>query len=144
MPGEATILWAEDDENDVLLFRRAFEKAGLPHRLIDVSDGREAVDYLAGEPPHDDRTRFPLPDLLVLDLKMPRLGGFEVLAWIQERPEFKRLPAVVMSSSNQERDIQRARGLGAADYFVKPCGPSALVELLLRLDARWLRRGGAG
>jgi len=142
MPAEATILWAEDDENDVLLFRRAFEKASLPHRLIDVGDGQEAVDYLAGEPPHDDRTRFPLPDLLLLDLKMPRLGGFEVLAWIQERPEFKGLPAVVLSSSNQERDIQRARSLGASDYFVKPCGPAALVELLLGLDARWLRRGG--
>ena len=139
MSATATILWAEDDENDVLLIQHALQKAKLGHRLLRVPDGQAAINYLAGNPPHDDRARFPLPDLLLLDLKMPRLGGFEVLAWKGSQPGLQNLPAIVLSSSSHDADVERARSLGAVDYLVKPCAPEELVELLLKLDSEWLK-----
>src|SRR5215471_19867731 len=79
------VLVAEDDPDDRFMLRRAWRKAKLPHRLMDVSDGEQVIRYLSGSPPFDDRTRHPMPDLLLLDLKMPKLNGFDVLTWIQSR-----------------------------------------------------------
>ncbi len=137
MPDAATILWADDDANDVLLMRRAFQKTGSPHRLIHVPDGQDAVDYLMAQP-STGTYQGGRPDLLMLDLKMPRMGGLEVLAWLQTRPELKSFPVVMLSSSDREADISEARALGASEYLVKPCGSEGLVELVRSLDARWL------
>jgi CheY-like chemotaxis protein len=131
------LLVAEDDENDVLLMKISVEKAGLPNPLMIAGDGQEVVDYLQGNPPFNDRVVFPPPGLLVLDLKMPRMNGFEVLAWLAEHPEFK-LPVVVLSSSDREEDVRAAFRMGALDYFVKPPSRKQLTELLLDLSARWL------
>ncbi len=138
MSGHATILVADDDQNDVFFLRRAFQKSGAAHAVIHVSDGQEAIDYLLGEANYRDRARFPIPALLVLDLKMPKVDGFDVLEWLKTRPEFESLPVVVLSSSSREDDVQRARTLGAADYRVKPADFDELLVLAQGFTSRWL------
>ena len=138
MPINRTILVADDDQNDVFFLRRAFQKSGLDHSVIHVSDGQEAIDYLRGEADYSDRTRFPLPSLLLLDLKMPKVDGFDVLNWLRGRSELKQLPVVVLSSSSREDDIQRARSLGADDYRVKPADFEQLLLLAQDVSTRWL------
>jgi CheY-like chemotaxis protein len=137
----APILAAEDEETDALLLAMAFKKAGLPNALVIVRDGQEAVDYLAGQPPYADRSRHPLPGLLLLDLKMPRMNGFEVLEWLAARPDFKDLPVVVLSSSAYESDVAKALGMGAREYRVKPHDYKQLTGLLLEVMARWMAGG---
>jgi CheY-like chemotaxis protein len=132
------ILLAEDDPDDVLLMQIAAQKAGLPNPLFVVSDGQETVDYLGGKDLYSNRQSYPLPSLLLLDLKMPRLSGFDVLAWLQEHPEFNDLPIVVLSGSDLEKDIQKAKELGADDYRIKPAGTGSLVKMLHELYDCWL------
>src|ERR1044071_3636312 len=132
------ILAAEDEETERFILNVAFERANLPCALITVCDGQECLDYLAGLAPYADRAAHPLPVLLLLDLKMPRLDGFEVLAWLATRTDFKDLPVVVLSSSSDDSDIQKARQLGARDYFIKPHALSDWVKILRGLESRWL------
>jgi CheY-like chemotaxis protein len=139
MAGQTTILVADDDQNDVFFLRRAFQKSGLGHMVLDVPDGQEAIDYLRGDAAYGDRSRFPLPALLLLDLKMPKVDGFDVLAWLKTQSEFKSLPVVVLSSSSREDDINRARALGADDYRVKPADFEELLTLAQDVANRWLR-----
>jgi len=134
------VLLAEDDPNDTFLVQRAFKKAKLPHNLVHLIDGQHVLDYLCGIAPYQHSPGLVLPDLLLLDLKMPRLDGFQVLEWLQRRPEFKAMPAVVMSSSDHFSDIKRAIALGAADYFRKPSDPADLLSLVTAIHERWLRR----
>jgi CheY-like chemotaxis protein len=124
------ILLAEDNEDDVFIFRRAFQQAGLKHPLHVVSDGQEAVDYLAGVGKFADRARHPLPFLALLDLKLPFRNGLEVLGWIRSRPELRGLEVVVLTSSAEPRDLASARQLGARFYLVKPPKLQALANLL--------------
>jgi CheY-like chemotaxis protein len=135
----ATVLLAEDDPNDAFLVQRAFKKAELPHKLLHLIDGQEVVDYLSRTTLFLRSPGVPVPDLLLLDLKMPRLDGFEVLEWLQRRSEFKTMPAVVLSSSDHFSDIKRAIALDAADYFRKPSDPAELFGLAIALHERWLR-----
>src|SRR6266478_3301620 len=116
----APILLAEDDQDDAFFLARALARSGFGNPLFAVQDGQEAVDYLAGIGPYADRASHPLPALFLLDLKMPKMSGFDVLVWLSTRPDFKELPVVVLSSSAQDSDIQKARELGADDYQVKP------------------------
>src|SRR5262252_10160973 len=124
------ILLAEDEENDVVLMRKAFERAGLPNPIMVVENGREAVDYLAGKGEFAQRDKFPLPGLLLLDLKMPWMDGFDVLVWLRRHRSFDTLPVVVLTSSRLQSDIDRSRMLGAYDYRVKPHDFEHLVRLL--------------
>jgi CheY-like chemotaxis protein len=133
-----TILAAEDQESAAVLLELAFEAAGLPYRLVIVGDGKCAVDYLKGKPPYDDRARNPLPGMVLLDLKMPRMDGFDVLAWLRKSKEFAALPTVVLSSSPRESDIKRAKELGASEYLVKPLGYWELRVMLKGVTERWL------
>jgi len=135
---QATILAAEDQESAALLLKMAFEATGLPYRLVIVGDGQCAVDYLRGSSPYEDRAKYPLPGVVLLDLKMPRMDGFEVLAWMRESKEFSALPAVVLSCSPRESDIERAKELGAREYLVKPLGWRELLDLVKGVAARWL------
>src|SRR5438445_10233153 len=131
------VLVADDDENDVFLLRRAFQKAGLSHTLIHVRDGQEAINYLSGETSQNgDHAK---PNLLLLDLKMPLVDGFDVLIWLRTRPEPICLPVVVLSSSSMPDDKNRAKELGANDYLAKPTGPDDLMTLVKGLDDRWLK-----
>jgi len=135
---EGVILLAEDDPNDVLLIQRAFQRTHLANPVQVVHDGEEALAYLSGQGAFADRERHPLPVLLLMDLKMPRKTGLEVLAWLRQQPGLKRLPVIVLTSSNQSPDINRAYELGANSYLVKPAGFDSLLELVKNLDVYWL------
>lgn len=115
-----TILVAEDGDDDLFFMKRALRGTTVPHDLRVVVDGQQAVDYLGGENEYSDRARWPLPDILFLDLKMPRLNGFEVLEWMRARPALKHIKVVVLTGSPEVRDRQRAEALGAFTYLVKP------------------------
>ncbi len=132
------ILVAEDEESDRFIIKLAFDSAKLLHPLVTVRDGKECVDYLSGLAPFADRALHPMPALLLLDLKMPRMDGFDVLTWLASRPELQDLPVFVLSSSSADSDIEKARRLGARDYFIKPHALSDLVKILQSLQSRWL------
>jgi CheY-like chemotaxis protein len=138
----APILLAEDDPNDILFFSSAVKQAGLPYSLIVARDGREAIDFLDQVSSHRDRVLHPLPSLFLLDLKMPRVSGFDVLVWLRTRVEFRPIPVVVLSSSPQAPDMLISLEFGAADYRVKPANLEDYVQLLQDLRARWLERKG--
>jgi CheY-like chemotaxis protein len=138
MAQEKTLLLAEDDENDSVLFKLALEHAAITNPLTVVRDGGEAINYLRGKGSYADRNRHPLPALMLLDLKMPLLNGFDVLLWRQKQPELRELPIVVMTSSNSQEDIQKALSFGAAGYCIKPAGLQYLVQVARELRDRWL------
>jgi len=135
---DEVILLAEDDPNDVLLIQRAFQRNHVANPVQVVRDGEEALAYLSGQAPFADRERHPLPVLMLMDLKMPRKSGLEVLAWVRHQPGLKRLPIIVLTSSNQSPDINRAYELGANSYLVKPAGFDSLLDLVKNLDMYWL------
>jgi CheY-like chemotaxis protein len=132
------VLVAEDDPSDVFLLQRAFDAAQIPATLHFVRDGQEAIDYLEGESAFADRSTYPLPDLMLLDLKMPRLNGFDVLSWLRQKPGLKRLLVTVLTSSDQPKDINRAYDLGANSYLLKPHGTTELADLVKRVEKYWL------
>ena len=132
------ILLAEDNPDDVLLIRLALEKAGFCHQLMAVDNGEEAILYLNGEGAYNDRMQFPSPRLLMLDLAMPRKNGLEVLAWLQQRPEWLYLPAVVLSGMCDEADIRRAYDLGAEGFLIKPLEFVELVNVMKHVGDFWL------
>ena len=134
----ATVLLAEDDPDDILLTHLAFEKARLVNPLQVVRDGEEAIAYLKGTGKFADRNRFPLPILVLLDLKMPKVHGFQVLEWLRAHPQLNRLPVAVMTSSTQDPYVTRAFELGADSYLIKPPNAEALLALVQRLHAYWL------
>lgn len=138
MKSSLPLLLAEDDEHDVFFMRRAFQQAGIENSVHVVRDGQEAVDYLSGSGPSSDRLLFPLPCLLLLDLKMPRMTGLEVLEWLQEQPELRCLPVVMLSASAHRTDIERAYELGANGFLVKPASVEKRVELVKAIKAFWL------
>lgn len=131
------ILAAEDEESDRLILELVFQKAKSPYPLVIVGDGQEAVDYLRGEGRFADRSVHPLPGLLILDLKMPRMNGFDVLGWLATQPRFRTLPAVVLSSSPDDSDIKRAKQLGAREYFVKPHNFNDLLRIVQQIQTHW-------
>src|SRR5712691_3300357 len=137
MLADKFILLVEDDPNDVLLLERAFEKAGLRDLLKVVTDGGQAIDYLSGRGVYDSREQFPLPFLLLLDLKMPGTDGFEVLEWVRKQPQLKRLLVVVLTSSNLQEDVDRAYELGANSYLVKPVSFDEMVSMIQRFEIYW-------
>lgn len=138
MPARQAILIADDSEEDAFILKRAFMRAGSDVPLLFVKDGQEAMDYLSGEGRFADRTAHPLPRLMLLDLKMPKADGFDVLGWMQKQPTLKLLPVTVLSSSNEDRDVDRAYVLGANSYVVKPGSFNGVIELVERLLAYWI------
>src|SRR5258706_11493205 len=132
------ILVAEDEDVDIFLLRRAFRRAGLLHNLVDVGDGEETIQYLTGCPPFEDRVKYPFPQLLLLDLKMPKLNGFDVLAWLAGRPDMHDLPAVVLTSSPFESDVRMAEKLGAQDFLTKPNDLDQMITIVKSISERWL------
>jgi len=138
MIDNATVLLAEDDPDDVLLTHLAFEKARLANPLQVVRDGEEAIAYLKGDGRFKDRVRYPLPTLLLLDLNMPKVNGFQVLEWLQRHPMLSRMPVAIMTSSDHDPHVARAYELGADSYLIKPPDAEALLALVQRLRAYWL------
>src|ERR1043166_9252674 len=132
------LLIAEDDPGDIFLLQRAFSLAGVSAPLYFVRDGQEAIDYLGGQAAYADRSTHPLPDLMLLDLKMPRLNGFAVLEWLRQQPGLKRLLVTILPSSDQPQDINRAYDLGANSYLLKPHNSQQLSDLVSRVQQYWL------
>jgi CheY-like chemotaxis protein len=137
--GLPVILLVEDNPDDVLLVRRAVRKAALAVSMPVVCDGDEAVCYLDGAGHFGDRQRYPLPSLILLDLKLPKRPGLEVLRWIRAQPGLASTPVVVLTSSTEHEDIQKAYARGANSYLQKPVAFNALVQLLGVLDIYWFR-----
>ena len=133
------VLLVEDDYNDVLLIQRAFRKAKIEVPLSIVEDGDEAVAYLAREGQYKDTERFPAPILILLDLKLPRRSGLEVLAWIRQQPELKRLLVVVLTSSQESSDLTKAYDLGINSYLLKPVDFQEFVKLIELIDNYWFQ-----
>ena len=139
MSARSLILLVEDDSDDAFFLRLAFLRAGLPNPIVDVRNGQQAVNYLSGSALYADRSLYPLPRLVVVDLKLPLMDGFELLAWLQSRPDLKGLPVIVISSSDLPSDRDKAIQLGAKDYLVKPHNPDELVSMVQTLPAKWMR-----
>jgi CheY-like chemotaxis protein len=132
------ILLVEDDENDVRLLRRAFRDAQVANLLVEVKDGQAAIQYLSGEGLYADRVCYPIPFLTLLDLRLPKLSGFEVLAWIRDQPHLAGLIVVVLTASDDVPDMNKAHELGANCYLVKPGTFAELAGLMKGIKARWL------
>ena len=136
MNNYSPILLAEDEEDDIFFIRRALRKAGIANPLQIVRNGQEAICYLDGRGQFADRRVYPWPCLLLLDLRMPLMDGFDVLAWLQRRRRPKDLLVVIFSSSKHEADVLRASELGADAFWVKPQAFSELVEVVRQIHAR--------
>lgn len=140
-PKPLLILHVEDDENDAILFRRACERAGLPAQIHRVEAADEARAYLLGEGNFVDRARHPLPHIIVLDLKMPRMDGFEFLKWLRQNKSFASLPVLVFTASISREDKSRAMAEGASSFFIKPASFEALVKMVAGFgipnEGRW-------
>ena len=131
------VLVAEDSDDDAFLLTRAFRKAGIGNPVHVCRDGQETIDYLSGAEKFQDRTAYPLPTMLLLDLKMPKVSGFEVLEWLEHHEALRELRAAVLSSSDHPSDMKRACELGAWFYFVKPATPEGLVEMARQVQENW-------
>jgi CheY-like chemotaxis protein len=132
------ILIIEDREEDILLMKRAFERAAIRNPLHFVRTGEEAIAYLKGEGKYSNRAEYPLPVLVLLDIKMPGMDGFEVLEWIRQEDGVRGLPVIMLTSSGDIRDVNRAYQLGANSFFVKEFDFEDSVQFSKLLQRYWL------
>lgn len=132
-----TILLIEDSNDDVVLLKRVIARAGIAYPIQVVSDGAEAIKYLNREAPFQDRSKFPLPYIILTDIKMPKRTGFDVLEWIRRNPECRGIPTIILTSSSQESDVVRAYDMGATAYIVKPAEGAVLDTIVHRLFSFW-------
>lgn len=136
-----TVLLVEDNPADILLMKRAFRQESLAHIPLQiVQDGDAAVAYLSGQGDYADRNRYPLPVVVLLDLKLPRRSGHEVLAWLKQQPELKRLPVIIFTSSRQSVDVNLAYEIGANSYLVKPVKFMDLIQMMQNFNQYWLEQ----
>ncbi len=134
MRSKPTILYVEDDPNDAVVFERALKKSGLPLNLQTAPDGMFAVEYLNGEEQYVDREQYPLPQIILSDMKMFRMSGLELLQWVRAHPKFRELPMVLYSTSNEDVDVSHAAAAGATAYFRKTYQCQDVIEFL----TKWL------
>jgi CheY-like chemotaxis protein len=132
------LLYVEDEDTDVFLMRSGLVMAGITLPLRVANHGQEAIDYLLGKGDFADREVYPFPKLMLLDLKLPGVNGFDVLHWVRDQPTFRSLKIVVFSSSKQMIDIRQAYRLGANSYYVKPLGVGARVDILKEIKSYFL------
>ena len=137
MDEQFPILIAEDDENDAIILERALHKVGFMNPVRFCSDGTEVISYLRGDEPYQDRANFPFPLIVITDLKMPKMGGIEVLKWLHDHPEYNLVPKIVLSASKHASDIQQAYQWGASSYLVKPGGYDSLTKMLKLFFDYW-------
>ena len=137
MVRDAVILVVDDVADDAMMVLKAFDGASLGSKIFVLKDGEDAIHYLSGEGPYKDRKLYPLPDIVLLDLKMPKIDGFEVLKWIRSQPQFKDLVVVVLTLSSEIRDVNRAYQLGANSFMVKPDEFSNVAAMAKLLKDYW-------
>jgi CheY-like chemotaxis protein len=133
-----SVLYVEDEPDDVFFMQRAFKAAAIGHSLITVGDGQQAISYLSGSGCFGDRTTYPLPSLVLLDLNLPERSGFEVLEWMRQQSELNDVTVVIFSSSGRPEDLQKAQTLGASGYFIKPPSGLDFTDIARQLHERWL------
>lgn len=138
MTRDHCILLVEDSVDDAMLIERAVRKANFTVPIHRVEDGEAACDYLAGHGVYADRIRHPLPSLILLDVKLPKRSGFEVLRWVRGVPALASLIIVMLTSSKEPRDIEAAYAHGANSYLVKPIAPVEMQDLIRALGVYWL------
>ncbi|MHB2150691.1 response regulator [Calditrichota bacterium LG25] len=134
-----TILMAEDDKDDQLLVRDSFDECHLVNELLFVEDGQQLIDYLKRRPPYNDEEKTPFPDIILLDLNMPRKDGREALEEIKRDPKLKHIPVIVLTTSKAEEDILRTYKLGAAGFISKPVTFNNLVKVVQTLSDYWFQ-----
>ena len=139
MSDHSVILLAEDREDDIVLIRKAFQNAYLANPLHVVRDGEEVIAYLNGEGKYANRAEHPLPELILLDLKMPKVDGFEVLEWLQNQSSLRGIPVVVLTSSDHIKDVNKAYMLGANSFLVKPLDFENYAELAKLIHRYWVK-----
>jgi CheY-like chemotaxis protein len=132
------ILLVEDNPDDVFFVERAFHTAQIQHPLFTVGDGHGAINYLSGSAEYADRSVYPLPRLVLADLKMPRVSGFDLIEWMRKDKDCRLMPIVVLSSSALPADVNRAYALGANAYMVKPADARSLERLFQTIAEFWL------
>lgn len=132
-----TILVADDDPDDAFLLQWALRSIDARNSVQLVSDGAEVIAYLEGSGKFADRSRFPIPQALILDMRMPRKTGLDALEWLQEQPEFRAIPTLVLSSAGRYQDVVNSYRSGAHSFMVKPGSLDDLQRVLRVLDAYW-------
>ena len=138
MTSSRTILLVEDNADDVFLMERALRAARIVNPMIVVESGQEAMDYLSGAGNFADRGAYPLPAVMFLDLKLPFVYGHDVLAWIRQRREFESLIVIILTSSNEARDLSRCYALGANSYLVKPPTSEQIEAMAKAFKWQWI------
>jgi CheY-like chemotaxis protein len=133
------VLLVDDSLDDAFFVRRALERAGIGECVNVVRDGEEAIAYLRGEGDYADRRKFPFPNVILSDVNMPRMSGFELLRWVRQNPECSVIPTILFSSSALEADVKEAYRLGANSYFIKPVDPAELEDLMRLATEYWSR-----
>jgi CheY-like chemotaxis protein len=134
-----TVLLVEDDENDIYFFKRACEYSAIPLVLKVVTNGEAAIDYLAGTRQYADRECHPLPDLLFLDINLPKLSGLAVLEWLRSQSDFRALPVIMLTNSNERNDLERAYQLDVASYLLKNADASEFRQGIRVILKYWLQ-----
>ena len=137
------VLHIDDDCNDRELLVAATLEAEVPLQIHSVSDADQAIAFLTGTGPYANRSRFRIPNLIILDLKLPRAGGIDILRWIRAHPQLNQIPVMVLSGSESEEDKRQAYAFGANAYVIKPLGFSALVDIIKNLNSAWLPQNAA-
>ena len=138
MEKNAHILLVEDNRMDIELTLDAFKEARLKNTIQVAQNGEEALDYLFGRGKYSDRETYPMPNLVLLDLKLPRVDGFEVLRQIKSAPILKRLPVVILTSSKEEGDRALSYDIGANSYLVKPVSFDGFLGVIRQIEGYWL------
>lgn len=133
----AQILLVDDNPMDVILTLDAFNEAKLNNNINVARDGEEALEYIFGKGQFADRTKFPMPSLILLDLKMPGIDGFEVLRQIKNTEKLKRIPVIILTSSKEEGDLALSYDIGANSYLVKPVNFNGFIEVVKKIDDYW-------
>lgn len=139
-PYNSGLLLVEDNPNDILLFQRALRKAKLDIPLNIVQDGEQAVDYLTGQSRYTNRRKYPLPALILMDIRLPRKSGLEVLAWLKSQPILCRIPVIVFTSSEEIVDVNQAYDSGANSYLTKPVSFEALEDIVSSVKEYWIEK----
>jgi CheY-like chemotaxis protein len=134
------ILLAEDNDDDVFLMKRALASAGVVNPVFVVDSGQRATDYLSGAGIYHDRSKYPMPAIVFLDLNLPLMSGHEVIAWIRAQRQLESLLVVVLTSSNEPSDVRRSYSLGANSYLVKPLTAGQVIDLAKAFNWSWLER----
>ena len=134
----ANILLVDDDDDDYLLAKKALSHSRLLHKLIRLTDGQELMDYLYRKGKYQDTQQWPMPDIILLDLNMPRMDGREALSKIRTELDFKHIPIIILTTSKEDSEILNSYTLGANSYMTKPVTFNGLIESMRILSEYWL------